>query len=320
MRHGGREHRLPPAVQPEPLVGVSADEAVERAVARARRVVDPRARGARRRAEHLEDVEDVLAGLVATGRGDDERRTRDDAARAAGARSASAGRPRNSTGTRGARELGTWSIIIATAPAAPEHRARPRAMAPRASASRTPEPGPRGLPEAIEPADAQALGHDEQLDVARDGARREVPVARVRRRHDDPPPVARAPPPSAPATPRRCGRARAPRSRARASQRSSTADAPSDAYIARACPRRLRDPRRARIAPSTCARRMRRTLPRATRERTPTASAAARHGSQRRPRRRSDGRGSYGMGRALSRIRRDGRPCPPAASPSKATA
>lgn len=47
------------------------------------------------------------------------------------------------------------------------------------------ERGTRPLPERIDGLQAQALGDDEKFDVARHGARGEIPVSSMGRRHDD---------------------------------------------------------------------------------------------------------------------------------------
>src|ERR1019366_6671513 len=106
-----------------------------------------------------------------------------------------------------------------------------------------PEPRARGLPEPVEPAHVEVLGDDEDLDVARDGARRHVPVPGVGRGHDDAPALRQH---LLPARPRS------------AIQRNSTAEKPSDAYIARASLETRAIPA-VRIDASTCPRRMRST-------------------------------------------------------------
>ena len=181
-------------------------------------------------------------------------------------------------------------------PAAAQHGPRARDGAQRVRELHA-EPRPRRLPEAVHPAHAEVLGDHEQLHVLRHGARRQVPVARVRRGDDDAPTLARAPRPTAPASPRRSEPARAPAGPAASCRRTPRADTPSAAYIAAACSAGRSTPA-SRIDSSTCARRMRRT-----RARDP-------------PQQRAEGPHQRRINRSLL----DGPPCPPGGSPSKATA
>ena len=292
------EHRLPPPVQPEPLARVRAHEGVERARGAPGRLDDPGARRARAGgSSDVEHVEDVAAR-----RGPAARRRRR-AARARDAASA-AGRavgeravcPRKSTGdgvALGERAPGRSSsrrrrrgasTARARADGARARRRRLHAERAPASTART----------RSSQRDARCFVDDEQLDVARDRARRQVPVAGVRRRDDDAPPARERALASAPrdAASMRDALA-APARRARASQRNSTADAPSDAVHRRgACAAGSRDPGRAHRPPRRARAGCEGRCPRATRaarrarERTRRA-ARTRHRAQPNPARRT---------------------------------
>ena len=230
----------------------------------------------------------------------------------------SAGRPRNST-------VDAWRardghLVDHHRHRAARARAPParRAMAPSASASCTPSARAR-RPARSDRATAtlQALGHDEQLDVLRHGARRQVPVARVGRRDDDAPPQRERPPASArreasidvhsPSDAR-------PRT---TSERNSTSETRrAHAYIARASRRCAAMPA-PRIASSTWLRRKRSTLPASQ----PTAARALAPPAEEPPTRtaatsaRPTARRRAALA-PLSRSRRGGRPCPRSRSPS----
>ena len=160
-------------------------------------------------------------------------------------------------------------------PSPPQHRSRSPERADRVGKENAPR-GPCLLPETVDPGGMEVLGHDEELGVPGDAARGQVPVPGVRGGDDD----------AAPARPRRApsdvrGRLEhrtvhrvGPAGRA---QELPHAEAPRARYIARASRFGSAIPA-ARIAPSTCDRRMRRTLP-ASQPTTAPSAPIARHGS-----------------------------------------
>lgn len=171
-------------MQPEPLARVEAGEALELAGRRRGGFVDPGSPRPRRRHDDREHVKDVHPSRITTAGRHDERRVRPCRERRGGA---------IAPGT-GAEEIGADRVVRlrgdlvdhhGDASAALEYGERPR-DGPFGRGQREPAARTCGLPERVERACAQVLRDDEELRLPSEGARRQVPVARVRRRQHDP--------------------------------------------------------------------------------------------------------------------------------------